>query len=266
MQCDGEVLVTRYTFGSDECAAERLESISTVFNREARKVIRPYINGKTPALALDLGCGPGYSTTMLAEVAGADRTCGLDQSADYIRRASEAFPHLEFIRHDVTVMPFPVKPDIIYVRFLLSHLTDVVPLINRWLGELAPGGLCFIDEVEEVVTTVPAFKTYLDISSRIVESGGGNLWIGSLLGKGDYAGCEVLYNGRDRLPVDDRDAAEWFYPNTVILWPGSDLVARYLSTDEQESIRGELTRLQNSAVGQSNITWYMRRIVLCKAA
>ncbi|MBN1121859.1 MAG: class I SAM-dependent methyltransferase [Anaerolineae bacterium] len=257
--------MTRYTFGSDERAAERLKSISTVFNREARKVITPYINGQTPALALDLGCGPGYTTTMLAEVSGADRTCGLDQSAEYIRRASEAFPHLEFIRHDVTVTPFPARPDIIYARFLLSHLTDAVSLINRWLGELAPGGLCFIDEVEKVVTTVPAFQTYLDISDRIVRSGGGSLWIGSLLGQGDYADCEVLYNERDRLPVDDRDAAEWFYPNTVILWPGSELVAQHLSTDEQESIRGELLRLQNSAAGQSNITWYMRRMVLRSA-
>ncbi|MDP8930620.1 MAG: methyltransferase domain-containing protein [Actinomycetota bacterium] len=50
-----------------------------------------------PRLALDLGCGPGHSTHLLAEVTGAARTVGVDCSGVFLVAAREtAFEHWEW--------------------------------------------------------------------------------------------------------------------------------------------------------------------------
>jgi trans-aconitate methyltransferase len=146
-----------YTFGTTEAAARRLESIAAFFNPLAERFIGQFLRG-SPRLALDLGCGPGFTTDMLARASRSQRVCGMDNSTAFLDMARTRYPHYQFIHHDVTVTPFPVRVDVAYVRFVLSHLTGPASLVNRWLGELTPGGVLFIEELEEIRTTVGVFR------------------------------------------------------------------------------------------------------------
>ena len=61
------------------------------------------------ALVVDLGCGPGYSTRLLAEVLQGTHTVGLDNSAHFIALAQQnLLAQVAFHCHDVEQVPFPV--------------------------------------------------------------------------------------------------------------------------------------------------------------
>ena len=119
-----------------------------------------------------LGCGPGHTTALLAEVLQCRRTVGLDLSAEFIERArGRASDRIAFHVHDVTVVPFPEGPaDLVYCRLLLSHLSDPMAIISRWATQLLPGGLLMLDEVESIATSSPALQRYLEILDQMLRS------------------------------------------------------------------------------------------------
>ena len=53
-----------------------------------------------PLRVVDLGCGPGNSTALLAERWPAARITGVDNSAEMLARARRDFPGLEWIEAD----------------------------------------------------------------------------------------------------------------------------------------------------------------------
>ncbi len=84
--------------------------LATVF-APASQAFQQDIVSTTPQLAIDLGCGPGYTTHLLAETTGAAQAVGLDNSEHFIALArAKASEHITFLRHDVTQIPFPCGP------------------------------------------------------------------------------------------------------------------------------------------------------------
>jgi len=77
------------------------------------------------ALALDLGCGPGFSTELLRDALAPQRVVGVEASPAFVQAARRRAPGLEWVQHDVLELPFPTGPaDLVYARFLVSHLPD----------------------------------------------------------------------------------------------------------------------------------------------
>src|SRR6266550_6841019 len=68
-----------YTFGDTDAAAARLDLVAEVFEPPSRRFLTEQARSIGRCrLAVDVGCGPGHSTQLLAELVGADRTIGLD--------------------------------------------------------------------------------------------------------------------------------------------------------------------------------------------
>jgi trans-aconitate 2-methyltransferase len=252
----------RYTFGTTKKAADRLGNIAIIFNPLAAEFLRKHID-RTIETALDLGCGPGFTTDMLYRALKCKKVYGFDNSKEMLEYAKKQFNRCSFVFHDVTDFPFPIKPDIMYVRFLLSHMENPVDLVNNWGKELKKRGWLFIEEVENIYTDIKAFKKYLHISGGLVASEGATLCVGKILSAGDYD-AEVLYNEKISLPVSNSTAASWFYPNTVSIWEKEEYVLKNFSKEEQELISNGLLRILKKNDESSNITWYMRRILLRK--
>ena len=120
----------RYTFGNTSIAADRLKLIADFFNPYAKRFITETLN-KTVDSAIDLGCGPGYTTNMLYEATKCKNIYGFDFSDSFICYAKKYFNHIKFYNHDITIVPFPVKADIIYVRFVLSHMNNIMRIVKR---------------------------------------------------------------------------------------------------------------------------------------
>ncbi len=194
---------------------------------------------------------------------GAD-VFGLDSSDDFIAIARRERPKCSFILHDVTRTPFPVSGQVFYARFLLSHLKAPVDLINQWTGELNPGGLLFIDELEYVETEVDVFRRYLDVNEALIASQGADLYVGKALSEGSYA-AEVVCNECALLPVRNESAATWFYPNSVSVWEESEFVRECVSSEERKAVSSEIARIRDSGDTREDNTWRMRRLVLRKS-
>jgi trans-aconitate 2-methyltransferase len=253
----------KYTFGTGETAIERLERIAGFFNPLAAEFLRKHIN-RDIETALDLGCGPGFTTDMLYRTLKCKKVYGFDNSKEMLDYAKKRFNRCIFVFHDVTDLPFPIKPDIIYARFLLSHIKHAVDLVNKWINELKKDGYLFIEEVEDIDTNIEAFKKYLHINRGLVASEGATLYVGKILSAGDYD-AEVIYNEKIYLPVSNSTAASWFYPNTVSIWEKENYVLKNFSREEKKHISNELLRILKENKDSSNITWYMRRFLLRKA-
>ena len=108
-----------YTFGDNQQASRRLHRLAEVYESETRDLlnaVRSEFCGPRLELALDLGCGPGWSTQLIKASVSPKRTVGLDSSESYVAEARINQPQLEFIRHDVLMTPFPLdNADMIFL-------------------------------------------------------------------------------------------------------------------------------------------------------
>jgi trans-aconitate 2-methyltransferase len=252
----------RYTFGTSKKAADRLGKIAGIFNPLAVEFLTKHIN-KGIETALDLGSGPGFTTDMIYKTLKCKKVYGFDNSKEMLEYAKKQFPHCNFLFQDVTDFPFPFKSDFMYARFLLSHMENAADLVNKWSGELKKGGWLLIEEVEDIDTDIEAFEKYIHINRGLIASSGAVLYVGKILSTGNY-NAEVLYNEKISLPVNNSIAASWFYPNTVTIWEKEEYVLKNFYEEEKEHISNELLRILKGNDENSNITWYMRRILLRK--
>ena len=249
-----------YTFGTSSTAASRLEETAKYFNPLAVDLIRRFVC--TPCdTGLDIGCGPGFTTNMLAEAASCKKTYGLDKSREFLEFANQRFGHCTFLEHDVTQVPFPVTADVMYARFVLCHLREPLGLVAHWITQLNSKGLLFVDEIDAVDTDLEVFKTYLAMAEGMITTQGACLYVGKALEAADYE-ADVLVNDSVVLPVANRRAASWFLPNTQTVWNENKYVLEHLSAKERDAIGRELDRLTAMTDSRSDITWRLRRLVL----
>lgn len=252
----------RYTYGTGDTAVTRLRTVSDVFDPYSSAFVRKHAP-EGISCAVDLGCGPGFSTTMLAMAARAKRTFGIDSSETFLSSAKASFGY-DFYHYDVTLTPLPVKADLIYCRFLLSHLADPVELIDDWLRELAPGGLLLLEEVEDIRTDVEVFQRYLEVNTELVASQNARLFVGEEIAAGNYSHA-ALVNEPVYVPVSVTSAAAMFYPNTVSIWEEEESVLNRLSPDERVDIASALRHLAESSPEADTVQWTMRRMVFPRA-
>ena len=130
-----------YTFGDNERASARLRRLAELYEPETRELLE-LGEIQAPRVAVDLGCGPGWSTRLIRDVLHPDRTVGLDTSERYVAEARQRHgASLEFEVHDVVRVPFPVEaPDVMFCRFLLTHLRSPGEVLGAWASVAAPGG------------------------------------------------------------------------------------------------------------------------------
>ena len=83
-----------YAFGDTDIAARRLELLAHVFEHSTRAFLREapaarlgLAQNLAQKIAIDLGCGPGFTTHLIAEALGFSRVVGLETSERFIELA-----------------------------------------------------------------------------------------------------------------------------------------------------------------------------------
>lgn len=177
--------MTSYTFGDNQEASRRLQRLAEVYEPETRELlnaVRSERCGCIFELALDLGCGPGWSTHLIEAELSPQRTVGLDASEVYVAEARLNQPQLEFIRHDVLTTPFPVDhADLIFCRFLLTHLPSPRAALDCWSHAARSGGLLAIHETEALHSTHPVLSRYYEMVAQMQKHYGQELNVGAFL-------------------------------------------------------------------------------------
>ncbi len=94
----------------------------------------------TAERVLDLGCGPGNSTELLARRWPSARITGIDSSPEMIRAASAALPDLEWVLADVAQYRPDAPVDLSFANATLQWLPDHPRLLLQLLACVRPGG------------------------------------------------------------------------------------------------------------------------------
>lgn len=96
-----------------------------------------------PARVVDLGCGPGNSTAVLAERFASSKITGMDSSPDMIATAKKAMPALDFSIGDLRSYQPEAGVDLFYSNAVFQWLSqsERVQLVTRLLEAQSSGGV-----------------------------------------------------------------------------------------------------------------------------
>ncbi len=168
-----------YTFGDNDLAAERLRLLAAAYEPTSRAFIGRLAR-EPPRVAIDLGCGLGYTTALLQAKTGAALTIGLDSSPRFLAHAWRRSPHaVAFAEHDVTRLPFPAPPaDLIYGRFILTHLANAHATLERWADGMAPRGRLALEEVDTLAADDPTLTRYYALVEAMQAARGQRTYVG----------------------------------------------------------------------------------------
>jgi trans-aconitate 2-methyltransferase len=98
------------------------------------------IRSENPERVIDLGCGPGNSTAVLAQRWPNAELQGLDSSPDMLAQARRTQVHAEWIEADLASWTPGTNYSVIFSNATLQWLDDHRALIPRMLSFVAPGG------------------------------------------------------------------------------------------------------------------------------
>ncbi|MDP6454398.1 MAG: class I SAM-dependent methyltransferase [SAR202 cluster bacterium] len=251
----------RYAFGDSTLADRRLALLAQVFEPSSSEFIRKAAAG-TVGHVIDLGCGPGYSSQMLANAFPSASVIGLDISEQFIRSAqSRQHGSSKFYIHDVTNDPPPGPPaNLMYARYLLTHISDPAGAISRWLSFLSRDGRLLIEENQNIETENPVFVEYLDIMTRMLAGQSNNLYLGPSIGEiASSAGLNCAFDHVTPVRVSDRDTAGMFRMN-IETWQHNPFVVENYSHEIVLSIMSLLDQIRASEGDSSSITFNVRQL------
>ena len=251
--------MSSYTFGDTATAQQRLDVLAEVFDSPSREFLAAVVTSR-PALACDLGCGPGNTTRMIREVTGALRVVGLDRSAAFVQSARSRAADEFRIWEAGTLLPV-TAPDLIYARLLLAHLPDAPRLAASWASQLRPGGQLLLDEVERIDTDSDVFGEYLAMVVARVATSGADMYAGpALAGIPLGTDCHVSHDQVVAHPVAAADAARMFQLNLAV-WGGDAWVTEQFGRHAAARLGAGLAKI---AAGElpAGITWQLRHLAI----
>jgi SAM-dependent methyltransferase len=173
---------SHYSFGDSRLAALRLEYLAAGFDSSSRR----FLQGTKPRqveLALDLGSGIGATTALVRDVTNAPLVAGYERSRNFLAIARRQHPELTFRDVDVLSPPYPDREaDLIYCRFLLTHIHRPADVLTTSVQHLRSGGRLLIEETAGLFSPVPALSRYYDLVEQLQAYHGQETLIGKRLG------------------------------------------------------------------------------------
>lgn len=251
-----------YRFGDSAIAAERLRLLADVFEPSSRSFLER-LRPSQPIAIADLGCGPGHTTSMLARQFPSARILGVDSSKNFLALAErEERTNVSFQLADVT-QRLPGGPfDLIYARYLLTHIANWKDTIAGWATQLAPDGLIAIEENHWIKTECPAFREYLEIVEAMLRADGKELFLGAALdGVESWPRLKKAASNVASVTLTAGGGASLFLPN-LRSWRSQPFILQNFNSDSIDRLESELQALVRATESSPAITFGVRQIVL----
>src|SRR5262245_9536906 len=173
---------SHYSFGDNRLAAQRLEYLAAAFAPSSRRFLEGTKAGRVE-LALDLGSGIGATTALVRDVTNASRVAGYERSGNFLAIARRQYPELTFRDIDVLSSEYPDREaDLIYCRFLLTHIHRPADVLTTSVQHLRSGGRLLLEETAALFSPVPALSRYYRLVEQLQAHHGQETLIGKRLG------------------------------------------------------------------------------------
>lgn len=252
-----------YTFGDSDLATRRLELVGTTFQDTTRRFLTEAAPTE-PALAVDLGSGPGHTTVLLRETLHPALTLAVDFSPAYVEQTAERAggDGVEAIEADVLNLPERVNgAEVIFVRLLLTHLREPLAAVALWRERLAPNGVLLLEEVDSIATDERSLARYLDLQEEMLHANDNTLEIGAELDAALQGDPGLKSSQVVEFSPPAAVAARMFGMNFSV-WRERPEVTEAHSPEELDAIAKGLGRVATAPEDAAPITWRMRQIVL----
>ena len=99
-----------------------------------------HVPNRAPRLVVDLGCGPGNSTALLAARWPQAQLMGLDGDAAMLERARRTHPAVTWVQGDIAQWQPETPPEVIVSNAALHWLDNHAAVLPRLLSLLPDGG------------------------------------------------------------------------------------------------------------------------------
>jgi len=140
---------------------------------------------------LDVGCGGGHVSLLMAGIVGQQgRVVGTDTDGEILplaRQDAEAANvlNVEFQQVDACTVARQAQFDLVYARFLLSHLKEPENCLAAMVQACRPGGIIVIEDTDFSASfcypPCTAYERYKKLYQEVVQRRGGDSNIGPKL-------------------------------------------------------------------------------------
>lgn len=113
---------------------------------------------------VDLGCGPGNSTELLAQRFPKADVVGTDNSPSMLDSARKRLPGVQFELSDISQWAPAQAPDLIYANAALQWVPQHETLIPKLFAALAPGGVLAIQMPDN--RSEPTHRSMRDVAGQ----------------------------------------------------------------------------------------------------
>jgi ubiquinone/menaquinone biosynthesis C-methylase UbiE len=178
-----------YVLLHGEQATKRLKLLARAKWPTTKTLLRR-VGVRSGMRCLDVGCGNGAVTLKLAlRVGPTGQAVGIDRDErclEYARHkaAQHKLPAV-FRAENVTDLQEVHAYDLVYSRFLLTHLPHPEAILERMVPAARRGGWVIAEDIEFAAhfcyPSCPAFSRYVDLYQRVVTNKGGDPNIGPRL-------------------------------------------------------------------------------------
>jgi ubiquinone/menaquinone biosynthesis C-methylase UbiE len=236
---------------ADEALQTRLAGVLELraADPQQRAMLNAYLSEiqlPSAAIVLDVGCGTGAVTRVLAQMRGVREVVGVDPSPIFVERARElgkGHPELSFRTGDGRAVPFAdASFDLVVFHATLCHLPDPEKALQEAWRVLRAGGWLAVFDGDYLTTTV-AIDTFDPLQSAVdamVANFLHNPWLprrlGHILRSMGFAVVSLRSHGYTQ-------TTEPQYMLTIVD-RGADLLAGAgsIGTDQAEALKSEARR------------------------
>lgn len=169
---------------------ERLRILARVMAPTTLKFLESVPLGHA-ARCLDVGCGGGDVTVALSRMVPQGHVTGIDFDESKILLAQQeannlGIENVDFRAEDVTASPqSDERYDLIYVRFVLTHLRDPERALRRFYDQLNPDGVLAVEDIDFgghiCYPPSASFDRYVELYSQSAKARGCDPFIGPRL-------------------------------------------------------------------------------------
>jgi predicted O-methyltransferase YrrM len=203
---------------------------------------------------LDAGCGGGHVALLMAGIVGPEgRVIGTDTDGEILalaRKDAEVanVDNVEFQHVDAGACLWQEEFDLVYARFLLSHVSKPEDCLAAMVEACRPGGTIVIEDTDFsgsfCYPTCAAYERYKQLYQRVVQRRGGDSNIGPKLpAMSRSAGLQAIELNVIQ-PVHIRGEGKLMAPITMARISGA-LIAEGLATENE--VQQILTELNKTA-------------------